>query len=395
MEAASPAAQRNLKPLKYHSELAEYLKLEEPQVWDWATSANVRLQQSEEMREAMLRQTYRLEAASHPAVFEACAKAMERLEIEAPATLYQAADGVMNASLYYIPGEVHLVFSGPTLERLTDDELLALMGHELAHYKLWSADGGAYYVASRVLDLALSFPDATPSHRETARLLSLHTELYADRGAALAVGDLAPAVSMLVKVMTGLSSVDPAAYLRQAGELEASKTISAGQSHPESFLRARALELWWQRLDTIEDWIAQRLHGPLSIEALDLLRQRELTRTTRDFLGHFIAPDCDPEDPVLTQVRRYFPEFTPGNDRFDFGSIGPEKIDDPTRDYFIALMFDCAMADPELTDELMVTVANTAQSMGAEAQLKTALKRDLKWTKSRTDGLFKRAAKAA
>lgn len=395
MEAPSAAAQRDLKPLEYHNDLAEYLKAEEPQVWDWATSANVRLQQSEEMRETMLRQTYRLEAASHPAVFEACAKAMGRLEIEAPATLYQAADGVMNASLYYIPGEVHLVFSGPTLERLSDDELLALLGHELAHYKLWSANDGAYYVASRVLDLALSFPDAKPSHRETARLLSLHTELYADRGAALAVGDLAPAVSMLVKVMTGLSSVDPAAYLRQAGELEASKTKSAGQSHPESFLRARALELWWQGSDTIEDWIAQRLHGPISIESLDLLRQRELTRTTRAFLGHFIAPDCDPEDPVLTQVRRYFPEFTPSLERFDFESIGPEKIDDPTRDYFIALMFDCAMADPELTDELMVMVANTAQSMGAEDQLKTALKRDLKWTKSRTDGLFKRAAKAA
>lgn len=395
MEAPSPAVQRELKPLKYHNDLAEYLKQEEPQVWDWATSATVRLQQSEEMREAMLRQTYRLEAASHPAVFEACAKAMERLEIEAPATLYQAADGAMNASLYYIPGEVHLVFSGPTFERLTDEELLALLGHELAHYKLWSADGGAYYVASRVLDLALSFPDAKPSHRETARLLSLHTELYADRGGALAVGDLSPAVSMLVKVMTGLSSVDPAAYLRQAGELEASKTKSAGHSHPESFLRARALELWWQGSDMIEDWIAQRLNGPISIETLDLLRQRELTRTTRAFLGHFIAPDCEPDDPVLTQVRRYFPEFAPSLERFDFESVGPEKIDDPTRDYFIALMFDCAMADPELTDDLMVKVANTAQSMGAEDQLKTALKRDLKWTKSRTDGLFKRAAKAA
>lgn len=395
MEAASSLVQRELKPLRYHRELAEYLKQEEPQVWDWATSANVRLQHSEDMREAMLRQTYRLEAASHPAVFGACARAMERLEIEAPVTLYQAADGVMNASLYYIPGEVHLVFSGPTLERLSDDEMLALLGHELAHFKLWSADGGAYYVASRILDLALSFPDAKPSHRETARLLSLHTELYADRGAALAVGDLAPAVSMLVKVMTGLSSVDPAAYLRQAGELETSTTRSAGHSHPESFLRARALELWWQESDMTDDWIDQRLHGPVSIAALDLLRQRELTRTTRSFLNHFTGPDRDPEDPVLTQVRRYFPEFKPTADKFDFASIGPEKIDDPTRDYFIALMFDCAMADPELTDELMVIAANTARSMGAEDQLKAALKRDLKWSKSRTDGLFKRAAKAA
>lgn len=395
MESASLAVQRDLEPPRYHKDLADYLKQEEPQVWDWATSANIHVQQSEEIRDVMLRQTYRLESASHPAVFVACATAMERLGIDAPATLYQAHDGAMNAALYYVPGEVHLVFSGPTLERLTDDELLALLGHELAHYKLWSSDGGDHYVASRILDLALSFPDAKPSHRETARLLSLHTELYADRGAALAVGDLAPAVSMLVKVMTGLGAVDPAAYLRQALELESSTTKSAGYSHPESFLRARALELWWQGSDSVEDWIEKRLHGPLSIEALDLLRQRALTQTTRAFLGHFISPDGDPDSPVLTQVRRYFPDFAPAAEKFDLDSIGPEKIDDATRDYFIALMFDCAMADPDLTDGMMPMVAQVAQAMGAEDRLKAALKRDLKWTRSRIDGLFKRAAKAA
>ena len=166
MEAPSPAVQRELKPLKYHNDLAEYLKQEEPQVWDWATSATVRLQQSEEMREAMLRQTYRLEAASHPAVFEACAKAMERLEIEAPATLYQAADGAMNASLYYIPGEVHLVFSGPTFERLTDEELLALLGHELAHYLFYTTEGGDHEVTTRI-----AYAIAKAFQREGARII--------------------------------------------------------------------------------------------------------------------------------------------------------------------------------------------------------------------------------
>ena len=394
METAGPASLRELTPLKYHSELVEYLKHDERDVWDWANSENVRLQQSEEVREAMLRQTYRLEPDSHPAVFAACAQAMQKLGVEAPVTIYQAADGMMNAALYYIPGEVHLVFSGPTLERLAENELLALLGHELAHYKLWSADGGAYYVASRILDLALSFPDSKPSHRESVRLLSLNTELYADRGAALAVGDLAPAVSMLVKVMTGLNSVDPAAYLRQVNELEASNAKSAGFSHPESFVRARALELWWQGSDEVDEWIARRLHGPISIEALDLLRQRELARLTRGFLARFVRQGGDAEDAVLTQVRRYFPEFTSGEEQLDIELLAPEKIDDSTRDYFIALMFDCAMADPDCSEELMTLVAKTAQSIGAVDQLKAALKRDLKSSKRAIDTLFTRAAKA-
>lgn len=386
---------KKLLPLKYHRDLVEYLRHDEPHVWEWASSANVRQEASENVREAMLRQTYRLEPASHPAIFAACAAAMEKLGIEAPVTLYQAADGTMNAALYYIPGEVHMVFSGPTLERLGEIELLALMGHELAHYRLWSEDEGAHFVASRILDLALTFPDAKPSHRESARLLSLHTELYADRGAALAVDSLAPAVSMLVKVMTGLQSIDPAAYLRQALELEASNLKSAGLSHPEAFVRARALELWWQDDPALEDWMERRLLGPISIEALDLLRQRELTELTRGFLAHFVRQDGDVQDAVLTQIRQYFPEFQPGEISLDLESLAPEVIDDATREYLVALMFDCAMADPEMTEDLMALAAKTAGSIGAADQLKAALKRDLKWTKRAADKLFARAAKAA
>lgn len=395
MDAAIPANRLALLPLRYHQDLVKYLRENEPDVWDWAASANFRQQQSDEIREAMLRQTYRLEPESHPTVFAACSIAMQKLEINAPVTLYQAADGTMNASLYFITGEVHLVFSGPTLEKLAEAELLALMGHELAHYKLWSCDDGVYFNASRILDLALSFPDAKPSHRETARLLSLHTELFADRGAALVAGDLAPAVSMLVKVMTGLSSVDPAAYLRQANELEISSVRSMGRSHPESFLRARALELWWQESDILDEWIDRRLLGPLSIESLDLLRQEELTQLTRRFLAWFIDQIEGPNEEVLTQVRQYFPDFILGEASLDLERISADKIDDATREYFIALMFDCALSDPDACDQVMTLAAKAAETIGATNQLKAALKRDLSWSKKATDKLFARAAKAA
>lgn len=395
MDAAMPINHLALLPLKYHRNLVNYLRENEPHVWNWATSANLHQQQPGEIREAMLRNTYRLEPESHPTVFAACATAMQKLEINAPVTIYQAADGAMNASLYFIAGEVHLIFSGPTLERLGEAELLALMGHELAHYKLWSCDDGTYFNASRILDLALSFPDAKPSHRETARLLSLHTELFADRGAALVAGNPAPAISMLVKVMTGLSAVDPAAYLRQAHELETTSTRSTGHSHPESFLRARALDLWWQGARDLDEWIDQRLLGPLSIEALDLLRQEELTGLTRRFLAWFVGQIEGPSEEVLTQARQYFPDFVLGETSLDLERISGERIDDATREYFIALMFDCAMSDPDGSDQVMTLAAKTAETIGASEQLKAALKRDLKWTRKATDKLFARAVKAA
>jgi hypothetical protein len=385
----------HLQPLKYHRDLVAYLKEAEPHVWEWAQSADVRKQQADEVREAMLRQTYRLEPQAHPAGFKACHAAMDKLSILAPVTLYQAADGTMNASLCFIPGEIHLVFYGPILERLDDGELLALMGHELAHYCLWSAEDGTFFNASRILDHALSHPDATPSHRETARLLSLHTELYADRGSAIAVGEIAPAISLLVKTMTGLSAVDPAAYLRQAEELEASNAKSIGNSHPEAFLRARALDLWWRKEPDLEVWLEKRLLGPLSIEALDLLRQQELTRLTKRFFARFLGQVEVPREEILTQVRRFFPGFRSGEEPLDYQEIGAPRIDDPTRNYFIALMFDCAMADPEACDHVMLAAAKTAEVIGATDLFKAALKRDLSWTKQMTDRLIAQAAKTA
>lgn len=55
----------------------------------------------------------------------------------------------MNATLFFLPGEVHVVLQGPVLERLQGIELLALFGHELAHYRLWSEHGGDYIVTDR------------------------------------------------------------------------------------------------------------------------------------------------------------------------------------------------------------------------------------------------------
>ena len=129
--------QRALEALTYHEDVIAHLQREERHAWEWSASG-VLTQEASEIRDAMLRDTYRLEQLAHPLVFEACHTAMARLGIGAPFTLYQAKDGSMNASLVYVPGEIHLVFFGPILEKLDQTELLALMGHELAHYWLWS-----------------------------------------------------------------------------------------------------------------------------------------------------------------------------------------------------------------------------------------------------------------
>jgi hypothetical protein len=387
--------QRMLEPLAYQHDVIAYLQSEERHAWEWSASGAV-TQEVEQIRDAMLRDTYRLGEAGHPQIFEACRTAMTRLGIEAPFTLYQANDGSMNASLINVPDEIHLVFYGPILEKLDQNELLALMGHELSHYLLWSMGEREHYRASRVFDHALSYPDTKSSHRETARLLSLYTELFADRGAAVAAGDPGPAIAVLVKVMTGLTHVDPEAYLQQAREVETKGGKSQAVSHPEIYLRARALQLWWESKPEFATWLGQHLHGPLSIEALDLMGQGKLTRMTRAFLARFMADVEDSSDEITTQLRAVFPDFGRQEEPLlDLAEIGAERIDDATRDYFVALMFDVAMADRDATDAVMLVAAKTAAEIGATDRLTGALRRDLKWTKARTDKLVAQAAKAA
>lgn len=388
---APPAPAAALAPLPYHRELVAYLRRAEPRVWAWAASLEVQQRHADELRNELLLKTYRLSAQSHARVHELCAQSMRRLGIDAQATLYQGSDGAMGASLWYLPGQAHIVLEGPVLERLDEAELSALLGHELAHYQLWSADGGDYLTAQRILDHCMADPQAAPSHSESARRYSLHTEIYADRGAALSAGSPIPAIAILVKVHTGLGRVDPAAYLQQAEELERGDARrSQGHSHPEAYLRAQAVERWWRGADDIDAWLRRRLQGPLSLASADLLDQAELSALTRRFIARLLqAPGLDGEA-ARQQARAYFPDWrdedaAAGDDDFAAG-----RFDDSVRAYLHSVMLDFALVDPQQREAAVWEAARLAERMHGRAEFLAALKRDAGFGKRELDKLAKR-----
>lgn len=385
---------RTLEPTHYHSDLLNYLKNNEAEVWNWAISQPAQDDHTAEVRDTLLKQSYRLSPENHKSVFDQCQKAMTVLGIDAPIHLYQIADGQMNASLFFIPGEVHIVFYGPVLEKLSEGELLALLGHEISHHLLWSTAAGEYHAVSRILDHTLSYPRATQSQYESARLFRMYTELYADRGAALVSDSSKTSIACMVKIMTGLPDVDPDAYLKQVEEIQPSKKGSTENTHPEMFIRAKAVSKWWDDDEDLEDWLDKKLRGDPSLDSIDMIQQAEWSHLSSSFLREF-RQGLDIESDFLDAAAKRITDEVDKIHLSQSPSWSPHiKMNSTLRDYFFALIFDLAMADPDVRDEVLQAGANVAYEMNHLNAYREAMKRDLKIRKQTITRLTKLAGES-
>jgi hypothetical protein len=280
-----------------------------------------------------------------------------------------------------------VAFSGPLLDLLGDDELAAVVGHELAHHVLWTAREGRYLVADRLLDALASDAASPPSYPETARRYLLATELYADRGAFVACGDLHTAVSALVKVATGLREVDAAAYLRQ-GERADPASGSRGHGHPETVLRAWALGRWNLRPAEGDAAAATLLTPALDLDSLDILDRAVLEGVTRGLLQDVLADSWWRTEAVVAQAREYFADLdavpgagsapawgtpTAGEPR-----VVPDRATPSTRRYLGYVLLDLVTADPDLDAEEATRRALTlAQRVGVGTELAEVARAEL------------------
>ncbi|MDY7098498.1 MAG: M48 family metalloprotease [Pseudomonadota bacterium] len=378
--------------LKYHADIADWLESQETGVWDWFRTQKLQEEQDTETRDLLLKQTYRLSRDTHASAYECCEQAMAKLGVEAPVTLYQAGDGAMNAALFFIPGEVHVVLYGPVLEKLSDPELTALFGHEVAHYLLWTLKDRRYRIAQQIIDDAVQQSAGDYTLYETARLYLLATEVFADRGAAIASGSSEHAIAVLLKVMTGLSATDPKAFLEQAAELDAKGEISKNASHPEVYLRALFIDRWFRGEDTgdsLDDWVLSKLKGPMAIGSLDLIDQAQLSAITRQFFAFLLHESNLASPMVLTQVKQFFADWSPDEERLDLKRLKQVAADKSIRDYFIALVLDLAHADRDQTEEMLVRGAKFTSMIEWTDDYRDNLKSLLKMRKPQIDRIIR------
>jgi Zn-dependent protease with chaperone function len=321
--------------------------------------------------DVLLRNAYRLESDAHPAVFRAGQRAARALELDGDVDYFQVS-GDPNAAYLHQAGKAVILFQGELLDRLDEDELTAVIGHELAHRLLWQAEDGGYLAVDRLLDAAVGDARTPSQYLETHRRWSLATELFADRGALTACGDLSTTIRALLKLETGLSTADPAAYLRQAESLDL-RSGSRGTTHPEAVGRAWALKNWADGED-----VEALVTGPLDVDAPDLLDALLLRDLSRDFAATIAHTDGLRTDAVATAASSFAdpPELgAPGGAvRFDEPLAvrpvdgapvpRPRPLAAATVRYLCYLLLDLATADPEAGDAGLIASLAIARRSG-------------------------------
>jgi len=378
----------HLAPLPFHRAVVAELQRLEPELWRWFSSAQASTQHEDEVRQELLKSTYRLDAAAHPEAYAAVDRAKEALALSAIVTLYQAQGAdELNAGVLPLADEAHIVFSGPTQTLLTPDELVAVLAHELAHFALWHLDDRAYFVAERMLTAFANDPRAHVAHLAADRRFALTTEVFADRAGLVATGDVAVAVASLVKMTTGLAAVDAPSYLRQADEVFAKGPIAAqGVTHPEPFIRARALRLWSERNAAADAEVEALITGPLELEALDLVQQAHVTELTRALLEAFVAPRWLQTEQLLAHARLFFADAAPGASeraeiveawRAALAGSRPSLVD-----YVAYVLLDLAVADPDLDDEALAAVFTWSDDLAIGDAFDAVVTRELELTKA-------------
>ena len=392
-----PLPAKQLQPMPYHLRIVEYLKREETELWNWFSSNKVRQEHCEAVRLDLLKTTYRLEKANKPQLYESAREVLGNLDLAIPITFYQAnnASG-LNAALAYLPGEAHIILIGPILSALSEAEIKALLGHELAHFALFEGWGGEILVASEILLALNNDAAAQPCHRETSRLFRLYGEILADRGAYAATGDPLVTISKLVKVETGLTEVNPESYLRQAEEILSKGPVKTNQqTHPETFIRAQAIKLFADKGASADGEIEQLIQGSPALDELDLLGQQDIAAVTRELLNHFLAPPWFQTEPVLAHARTFFPDFTPAASAAlnEQTAEAIKKADPSLQEYFGYLLLDFVAVDRQLEETPLAAALLLSEQLGIGTRFGPMAFQELAMTKKRFATIERDAAK--
>lgn len=383
-----------LELLPYQARIVEFLKRHDPEVWKWFASAANRVTHAEDLKFELLKSTYRIDRNSQPDLYESADRVAKLLGLSVPITIYQAQDPTgLNASMAFLPDEAHLVLHGPLTSQLTPIEMAGLLGHELSHLLLWKLQAGDLLIASDMLAALTNDVHSHPAHFASFRLLKLYDEIACDRGALHVTQDMRAVVSMLVKVQTGVTEINPDSYLQQADEIFArGQTKTEGLTHPEAFIRARAIKLWAEKLPDADEQITGMIEAGLELMTLDLLAQEGVAAWTRRIIDLLLSHKWFQSEPVIAHARLYFEDYLGPTSAVSDPNLARDAcIETKTiKDYACFVLLDFVAADLDLDEPSLAAALVVAEHLKIKERFLELARQELRLRKNQLEKVDQR-----
>jgi len=200
----------------------------------------------------------RVDHRQYPRVYQRFTEAAATLDVAELPELYVTQSPIINGMAIGLD-KPFIVITTAAVEKLDDDELRAMLGHEIGHVR----SGHAVYKTIMMILTGLTTSLAwLPIGALALRAIMTamfewwrKAELSADRAGLLAGQDPAASVRLLMKLAGGgdLSQIDTAAFLEQAAEYESGGDLrdsihkigmTAFSTHPVPVARAADLRKW-------------------------------------------------------------------------------------------------------------------------------------------------------
>jgi Zn-dependent protease with chaperone function len=200
----------------------------------------------------------RVDHRQYPRVYQRFTEAAATLDVAELPELYVTQSPVINGSSIGID-RAFVVITTAAVEKLDDDELRTMLGHELGHVRSGHA---VYKTIMTILTGWAASLSWLPVGAIALRAIIAamfewwrKAELSADRAGLLAGQDPAASVRLLMKLAGGgdLTQIDTAAFLEQAAEYEGGGDLrdsfhkiglTAWSTHPVPVARAAELRRW-------------------------------------------------------------------------------------------------------------------------------------------------------